>query len=85
MQVLITLCDGAEFQALCDQFLGGPAEFLQDFVIARAPGTGDRCVIYRVPDHTAMATWITLARPGWIDYSWTRHDQSVNSTLKESP
>ena len=73
LQCLIRFCDGVEFQDLCLHYLGHRAEFVQDFVMATAPGIGDRCVIYRIPDDTALATYIRIARPHWIDYAWARH------------
>ena len=78
MQVVIRFRDGTEFQDLCQHYLGQQAEFVQDFVLATAPGIGDRCVIYRIPDDSALATYIQLARPGWIDYSWAQHSQHTD-------
>ena len=78
MQVVIRFRDGAEFQDLCQHYLGGQAEFVQDFVLATAPGIGDRCVIYRIPDGSALATYIGLARPGWIDYTWAQRSQHTD-------
>lgn len=73
LQCLIRFSDGVEFQHLCEHYLGHRGEFVQDFVLATAPGIGDRCVIYRVPDDSALATYIRIARPHWIDYTWARH------------
>jgi len=78
MQVVIRFRDGVEFQDLCLHYLGQQAEFVQDFVLATAPGIGDRCVIYRIPDDSALATYIQLARPGWIDYTWAQRSQHTD-------
>jgi len=78
MQVVIRFRDGREFQDLCLHYLGHRGEFVQDFVMATAPGIGDRCVIYRIPDDSPLATYIGLARPGWIDYSWAQRSQHTD-------
>ena len=73
MQVMIRFCDGVEFERLCLDYLGRRAEFVQDFVMATAPGMGDRCVIYQVPTESPLATWIQLARPEWVTTTWNWH------------
>jgi hypothetical protein len=77
MHVMIKFADGVEFQNLCLHYLGQRAEFVQDFVMATAPGTGDRMCIYRIDDDTALATWISMARPNWIDRtgSWYQYKE----------
>ena len=67
MQVMIRFRDGVEFHNLCQQYLGHRGEFVQDFQIATAPGIADRLCVYSVPDDTALATWIHLKHPEWID------------------
>lgn len=74
---MIRFCDGVEFQRLCEHYLGQRGEFVQDFVMATAPGTGDTVCIYSVPDHSALATWIHLKHPEWIDRVWTRRNRSA--------
>jgi hypothetical protein len=70
MQVMIRFADGVEFQHLCEHYLGHRGEFVQDFMMATAPGIGDRMCVYRIPDDSALATWIQLRHPDWIDYAW---------------
>jgi hypothetical protein len=77
LQVMIRFCDGPEFQRLCEHYLGQRGEFVQDFVMATAPGTGDRMCIYSVPDDSALATWIHLRHPEWIDYVWANRNRSA--------
>jgi hypothetical protein len=74
MQVMISFADGVEFQRLCEHYLGRRAEFIQDFTVATAPGESDRCVIYQVPDESALSTWIKMARPNWITTTWSWYD-----------
>jgi hypothetical protein len=77
LQVMIRFCDGVEFQGLCEQFTGRRGDFVQDFVMATAPGTGDTVCIYSVPDDSALATWIHLRHPEWIDYVWTARNRAA--------
>lgn len=68
---MISFESGVEFQHLCEHYLGRRAEFVQDFMVATAPDHKGRYCIYRVPDDSALATYIRLAHPEWIDYAWT--------------
>lgn len=77
MQVLIDFEHGVEFQRLCEHYLGHRGEFVQDFMVAVAPGVAGRMCIYRVPDDSALATYIHLAHPEWIDYVWARQHPSA--------
>ena len=74
---MIRFADGVEFQRLCEHYLGHRGEFVQDFQVATAPGIGDRMCIYSVPDDSALATWIHLKHPEWIDYVWTARNRSA--------
>ena len=74
---MIRFADGVEFQHLCEHYLGHRGEFVQDFMVATAPGLADRMCIYRVPDESALATYIHLAHPEWIDYVWTARNKSA--------
>ena len=74
---MIKFADGVEFQGLCEHYLGHRGEFVQDFQVATAPGIADRMCIYRVPDDSALATYIHLAHPEWIDYVWTARNRSA--------
>jgi hypothetical protein len=51
----------------------GVAEYVQDFTVATAPEQHERWCIFHIPDDHAMATWIRLTHPDWIDYSWATH------------
>lgn len=77
MQVMISFADGVEFQHLCEHYLGRRGEYVQDFHVATGPGEHERYVIYRVPDDSALATYIHLAHPEWIDYVWTNRNMSA--------
>ena len=74
---MIRHADGVEFQGLCEHYLGHRGEYVQDFVVATAAGESDRMCIYRVPDDSALATYIHLAHPEWIDYVWTARNKSA--------
>lgn len=75
MQVMIDHDHGVEFQRLCEHYLGHRGEFVQDFMVNTAPGVAGRMCIYRVPDDSALATYIHLAHPEWIDYVWANHNR----------
>jgi hypothetical protein len=77
MQVVIRFKDSIEFQRLCQDYLGEPAEFVKDFVLATAPGQQDRVCIYRIPDESVLSTWIRICHPAWIDYVWTDQNRST--------
>ena len=77
MQVMIDHQHGVEFQRLCEHYLGHRGEFVQDFVMSTAPDWTTRMCIYRVPDHSALATYIHLAHPEWIDYVWTNRNRTA--------
>lgn len=77
MQVMIKFKDGVDFERLCLHYLGRRAEFVQDFVMASAPGQGDRMCIYRIPDDSTLATWIHIKHPEWIDYVWANRNKSA--------
>jgi len=77
LQVMIKFKDGVDFERLCMDYLGQRAEFVQDFMMATAPGTGDRMCIYRIPDESTLSTWIRIKHPDWIDYSWTNKNKSA--------
>lgn len=77
MQVMIKHADGVEFQRLCEHFTGQRGDFVQDFVMATAPGVGDRVCIYHVDDASPLATWIHLQHPEWIDYVWTARNRAA--------
>jgi hypothetical protein len=74
---MIRFADGVEFQRLCEHYLGHRGEFVQDFQVATAPDVIDRMCIYHVPDDTALATWIHLKHPEWIDYVWANRNRSA--------
>ena len=77
MQVMIDHDHGVEFQRLCEHYLGHRGEFVQDFMVNTAPGVAGRMCIYRVPDDSALATYIHLAHPEWIDYVWANHNKTA--------
>jgi len=77
MQVMIDHEHGVEFQHLCEHYLGHRGEFVQDFMVNTAPGVSGRMCIYRVPDDSALATYIHLAHPEWIDYVWAIHNKTA--------
>jgi hypothetical protein len=77
MQVMIDHEHGVEFQLLCEHYLGHRGEFVQDFMVNTAPGVAGRMCIYRVPDASALATYIHLAHPEWIDYVWANHNKTA--------
>jgi hypothetical protein len=68
---------GVEFQRLCEHFTGQRGDFVQDFVMATAPDWTTRMCIYRVPDDSALATWIHLRHPEWIDYVWSNRNRTA--------
>ena len=74
---MISVEDGTEFQGLCEHSLGHRGEFVQDFMVATGPNHKGRYCIYRVPDDSALATYIHLAHPEWIDYVWTNRNRSA--------
>ena len=74
---MIRFADGVEFQRLCEHYLGHRGEFVQDFMMATAPGVADKMCIYRVPDNSPLATYTHLAHPEWIDYVWTNRNRSA--------
>ena len=76
MQVMISFADGVKFQRLCEHYLGHRGEYVQDFQVATGPGESNRFVIYRVPDESALATYIHLAHPEWIDYVWANRNKA---------
>jgi nitrous oxide reductase accessory protein NosL len=67
MHVMVNCHDQVLFQQLYQDYLGKPAESLQTFAMALAPGHADTMWVYAVPDQTALATWIQLQHPEWID------------------
>jgi hypothetical protein len=69
MQVMINFAASAEFQQLYLDYLGRRPESIKTFAMALAPGQADTMWVYRVPDNTALATWIQLRHPDWIDTS----------------
>lgn len=74
---MIRFMDGVKFQHLCEHYLGHRGDFVQDFTMATAPGIGDRMCIYRVPDDSALATYILLAHPEWIDRVWNSQHRTA--------
>ena len=77
MQVMIDHEHGVEFQHLCEHYLGHRGQLIQDFMMAMAPGVSGRMCLYHVPDESALATYIHLAHPEWIDYVWTNRNRSA--------
>ncbi len=71
MRILIYFRDGVEFDRLHQEYFGTRPILIQDYMVATAPGIGDRMGIFEIPTDSAMATWIRIARPHWIDFSWT--------------
>lgn len=67
MQVIIRSQDRAQFKRLCESYPDPASTHVQDLVMATAPDRQDSCSRYSVPDHTALATWISLAQPHWIE------------------
>lgn len=78
MQVMIRFSDGVEFQRLCEHFTGGRGNLVQDFMMATAPGQGDRVCVFHIDDDTPLATWIHLQHPEWIDYVWIAKAKSAD-------
>lgn len=70
MRILLYFRDSLEFDRLHQDYFGRRPDLIQDFMVATAPGIGDRVGIFEIADDTALATWIRMARPHWIDYSW---------------
>jgi len=70
MRVVIYFDHSVEFDRVYQESFGRRPELLRDFWINRGPNDATRAGVFDVADDSAMATWIRLARPEWIDYPW---------------
>lgn len=77
MNVLISHEHAVEFQGLCEHFTGARGDMVQDFTVATGPGESGRMAIYHIEDHSALATWIHLQHPEWIDYVWANRHRNA--------
>lgn len=76
MRVIIYFEDGVEFDHMYQEYFGTRPQLIRDWSVNRAPGVATRAGLFEVEDDSAMATWIRMARPQWIDYPWmeTKND-----------
>jgi hypothetical protein len=69
---MITDQTAEEWWSLCNGMLGKPLEPIEDYMMSMAPGQAGRMFIYDIQDNTAVATWVTLKHPGWIEPGWVK-------------
>lgn len=69
---MITDQQGEEWWALCQGMLGNPLTPIEDYMMAVAPGVAGRMCIFEVEDDTALATWVRMKHPEWIEPYWLK-------------
>ena len=75
MRVLIDQACGQEWWALCQGFFGHPLTPVEDYSTAVAPGVAGRLLIFDIKDSSALATWIAVKHPRWIEPAWLDNNQ----------
>lgn len=82
MRVMITDKEAQEWWALCQGMLGHQLDPVEDYQMATAPAEYGRLCIFDIADSSAMATWIQLKNPRWIEPYWL--DKNAHQVIMDT-